>query len=77
MSIGQKPVSSNVLNVMKHEYVHRDRISTEIDKDAKTAKKMFETLCIQIYTPSKILGFIRELHSDPFGYILLSELQVL
>jgi len=28
---------------MKHKYVHRDRISTEIDKDAKTAKKMFET----------------------------------
>ncbi len=62
---------------MKHEYVHRDRISTEIDKDAKTAMKMFETLCIQINTTSKILGFIRELHSDPFGYILLSDLQVI
>jgi len=61
---------------MKHEYIHRERISTEIDRDAKTAKKMFETLCIQINASSKIVGFIRELHSDPFGYILLSELQV-
>ena len=61
---------------MKHEYIHRERISTEIDRDAKTAKKMFETLCIQINASSKIVGFIRELHSDSFGYILLSELQV-
>ncbi len=62
---------------MKHEYVHRNRLSIDIDKDAKMAKQFFDHLCLSINQSSKIKGYIRELHSDPFGYILLSELQVL
>ena len=40
------------------------------------AKKMFEALCLKLNPNSKVEGYIRELHADPFGYILLSEIQV-
>ncbi len=61
---------------MKHEYVHQYRLSTDIDKDAKLAKMMFDNLCISLNPSNGIKGYLRELHSDPFGHILISELQV-
>jgi hypothetical protein len=61
---------------MKHEYVHRNRLCIDIDKDAKMAKHFFDSLCIKYNQSSRIKGYIRELHSDPFGYILLTEMQV-
>jgi hypothetical protein len=61
---------------MKHEFVHKDRLSIDNDKDAKAVKLVFELLCVKLKTSCKITGYLRELHSDPFGFILLSELQV-
>ena len=46
------------------------------DIDAMIAKKMFEALCLKLNPNSKVEGYIRELHADPFGYILQSEIQV-
>lgn len=76
------PTSSNVLSVIKYEFIHKNRISSNIHDDANGAKIMFDHLLINEPLnndcgKNKIVGYIHELGQNPFGYLLISDIQVL
>lgn len=72
------------MNVIKHEAVHKNRISSHVHDDAIGAKIVFDSTIehenrVIIENPSNktsIQGYIHELGSHPFGYLLISQLQV-
>lgn len=66
---------SNRLNVIKHEYKHRYRISQDVHDDARGAKIVFDNLKSDTQK-LPILGYIQELSLDPFGFCLTSDIQV-
>ncbi len=65
---------------MKHELRQENRLSTNIHADASAAKIAMESL-IQIsqFCSSRKLavkGYIHELAQNPYGFLLMSQLQV-
>ena len=60
---------------MKYEYVHRFRKSNDVFDDALITKRIFDSTCIYV-SKNPLRGFIHELGLDPFGFLLLSDLQV-
>jgi hypothetical protein len=65
------------LSVIKYEHEHRNRIATDVFVDADAAKRLCNKLCF-VYDQNSILkGYIQEISHDPFGVLLISEIQVL
>ena len=70
--------------IIKFEAVHKNRISSHIIDDAQGAQTVFLTSIERenrpfIKNPNNdfvIRGFIHELGCVPFGYVLISQLQV-
>jgi hypothetical protein len=67
------------MKMVKYEAVHSERLSTLIEADARLAKKAFEHLCLPPIEKNKnsIIGFIQEISLDPYGILMLSDIQVL
>ena len=70
-----KVTDKNVLNVLKFERLHSERLSNEITSDARATKKMLETMSLSLEDDS-FRGYIQEIHQDPFGLTLVSDIQV-
>ena len=70
--------------MMKYEAFHRNKISAHLIEDAMSAKCVFlestqrENILFGIHSNSRfqLRGYIHELGSDPFGYLLMSQFQV-
>ena len=60
---------------VKYQYQHKNRLSIDRYIDIDLAKKFFLSLCIPV-TKLGLKGFVQEIYHDPFGFILLSDLQV-
>lgn len=68
-------VKNIVFRVMKSNYIHKDRISTDIYVDSESAKLMWDSRCL--YEDDKsIRGFVQEIIQNPFGCVMLSDIQV-
>lgn len=63
----------STLSVMKHEYIHQNKASNDFIKDLEITKKIYDNVC---QSSSSIKGYVQEIHCEPFGYILFSDLQV-
>ena len=61
---------------IKYEAVHEDRLSRCPFIDSRLMKRIFEENCLIVSKSNPIQGFIHELGCDPFGYVLMSDLQV-
>ena len=66
-------VTENALNVMKNEYINLNRISRDFYVDTETAKHLFDKFC----TGDKLGGYIQEINQNPFGMLMVSEIQVM
>jgi hypothetical protein len=71
-----KPTKPNILNQIRYEFNHKDRISRDILNDAEASKVMCERLCIHPSKEGEIQGFIQKISQQSFGMILLSTIQV-
>ena len=68
----ENEIDENVLKKIKSEYVTKNKISNDIYTDCGAAKILFQCLC----RAKTFLGFVQEIHQNPFGLLLISEIQV-
>jgi hypothetical protein len=61
-----------VLKTAKYEAVHQARLTNDIFTDARATKLLNQRLI----RGKHFDGFVQEVHDDPFGYIMISEIQV-
>ncbi len=64
--------TENVLRVAKSQLVNQYKLSRDLYSDCNATKRVFEKLC----HASKYRGYVQETMQDPFGILLLSEIQV-
>lgn len=67
--------TNQVYRKIASEFRHRNQLASEIRIDAESAKKVFESR-ISKKDKNKISGFVHQISSNPFGVILMSEIQV-
>lgn len=75
-SVGSKPTKRDVLKTIKTEITREDRISNDLMSDIKAAKKLCSKLCLT-FEECDLVGYIQKTISDPFGFLLISDLQVI
>jgi hypothetical protein len=63
------------LGVIKYEQVHKDRLAVKLRDDLDSAKIVCDNLCFKI-NENGIDGFLQNPQSNPFGFLLLCDLQV-
>lgn len=70
----EETTKNNILKQIKYETLHKNRISTEIFVDTIATKELTNRLC---YGTSKIIsGYIQFAAIDPYGFLLISDIQV-
>ena len=62
------------MNVIKHQYIHQNRLSTSIFTDLEATKTLCESICLNF--DGRLKGMIQEINFDPFGFLLFSNIQV-
>lgn len=75
--LSSKPENRHVLKNMRSEFRNRFKVSSDICIDAIASKTIFETLAKKITGNIKINGFIQNIGLDPFGFLLMSAIQVM
>jgi hypothetical protein len=60
---------------MKHEYIHRYRLSSNWIEDLIISKLFCDYLCLPNQGP--LIGYMRSIRQDPFGFLLISDIQVI
>jgi hypothetical protein len=63
------------LGVIKYEKVHKDRLAVKLRDDLDSAKIVCDNLCLKI-KENGVDGYLQNTQTNPFGFLLLSELQV-
>lgn len=70
----------STLRGIKSDYVHRNRISTDVIIESMSAKTLLDKLCfskdILIKDKDSLKGYIQNISVDPFGLLLTFEIQV-
>jgi hypothetical protein len=69
----KKPVNHSVLTTIKYECRHANRFSPNHVIDALAAKSVMESTYLSV---GSLKGYIHEIGADPFGFIMISSLQV-
>ena len=67
--------TSNVLKKIKSDFMNRNRISKDIQVDVEAAKVLCEHLCLYS-SPGKLSGYVQDISQNPFGFLLMSDIQV-
>ena len=66
---------------IKFQYKHQDRLSVNIYADAEAAQTILEIMTQEFYQEinlsSLLQGFVQYVVFKPFGFLLMSELQVI
>ena len=63
------------LRQAKHECMLERIISTDVLLDVMKIKKM-DINCLELNKSQLLRGFIKDIHCDPFGFLMLSQIQV-
>jgi hypothetical protein len=71
--LDKKPINHSVLKAIKYECRHTDRFSSNHITDVQAAKTVMENTFLNV---GNLKGYIHEICADPFGFILISSLQV-
>ena len=64
---------SHIYNQVKSEFKYRNRLSVDIFSDAIATKRLFNMITNEA---TQLKGFIHHIGLDPFGFLLISEIQV-
>ena len=72
----EKIVDPHILSVVKREFNIKDRLSSKIVLDAQASKLVMDNL-IPNNSNDAIKGFIQDISLDPFGFFLMSIIQVM
>jgi hypothetical protein len=75
--VNDPAIKSSILRVIKHEFKNKDKISNEMNADTAATKLNYQLLAKRFSKSDKIQGFIQEHMLDPFGCLLISQLQVI
>jgi hypothetical protein len=71
----KKLTKKESLAMIKSEFLHQNRISNDIFHDAQSAKIIHDNYYKKVFRDG-LLGFIQEISLDPFGFLLISDIQV-
>ena len=67
-----------LMTQMKYEFAHRNRLSTDHQKDIQASKKLCENLLNHVNgQTSSLKGLIQLISQNPFGFIMCSNIQVI
>lgn len=69
-------ITNTNLRKLRSEFAHRFKLDNEFRVDCDKVKTFFEFDSPQINKFS-ISGYVQDIHSDPFGAIFVSEVQVI
>ena len=72
-----RPISRNTLKQIKFEANHVDRISNDINIDTIASKRLYSYMCEQLTGNDHIKGFVHHHSTDPFGFLLMCQIQVI
>ena len=70
----EKITKIKTLSMIKKEFVDSFKLSNEVFVDAQAAKVLTDGLCYSVN--NTVSGFIQEISLDPYGFFLLSDIQV-
>ena len=70
----KKITNKNTLKMIKSEFVNRHKMSSDVYIDTLATKTLTDGLCLE--SSSNIEGYIQEIGLNPFGFLLLSDIQV-
>ena len=65
-----------MLRQIKHECLHQNKITSDIFRDTEASKNLCDLLCVQLNINDYLQGFVQEHSYNPFGFILMSQIQV-
>ena len=65
-----------MLRQIKYEYKHKDKISCDIFRDTEATKNLCDFLCVKLNEFDYLNGFVQEHSYNPFGFLLMSQIQV-
>lgn len=68
-------ISDSNLRKMRNQFVHRFKLDNDFRIDCDKAKFFFD-MAEPRYNKKSIAGYVQEINSNPFGAILVSEIQV-
>ena len=74
--VNVNPIKSVTLRVIKHEFKHKDKLNNNMDVDTAATKRLYERLARKFTDSDHIIGFVHDHMHDPFGCLLISQLQV-
>lgn len=72
----KKCVNKNVFKKINYETRNIDVFSPNMITDCILTKKHFDSFCFSFHPPLEIKGFIQSISLEPFGFVLMSEIQV-
>ena len=65
------------LNQIRYEIKHQERLSNDIFRDSLHTKYIMESLINNdLSTINEMHGYMQNLSLDPYGFLLISEIQV-
>ena len=62
------------LSKIKSDYINRNKISNDISIDVLAAKRLSDSLCLNLIPEFK--GFVHQIGLDTFGFLLFSGIQL-
>lgn len=68
--------TSNMLRKVKFDALHIMRISSDVLKDTMSLKNSFNLNCFDDKNDNFISGYIQDINADPYGFLLMSRIQV-
>ena len=71
----KRVTSRHTLGMMRSEFLHRYRMSTDIFIDSLSTRTIFENVCLKIN--GSLNGFLQLITLSPFGFLLMCEIQVI
>lgn len=68
--------TSNMLRKVKFDAKNSMRISNDLLKDTISLKNSFNLNCFDDQNDNFITGYIQDINADPYGFLLMSRIQV-
>ena len=70
------PTDTNYLSQIKYESAHEFKISQDTLIDARLTKMIMDNI-IESSSKYSLDGFVQNIMTDPFGYLLVTQMQVM
>ena len=71
-----RPPETHILYNIKSQAKYKERISADVLTDSKATKEVFYQFSELYHKSAYLKGYIQQIHADPFGLVLLCEMQV-